>query len=298
MSIFDDAVTAAVSAQVTGNTGIARIAELEAQLAARDARIAELEAQLTPATTPVLFGFSQEGAPLFPSYDYEVVRVYKRAGAGPAPYADVDGHLEGDKRVYLSVKDFSQVEPAAVAYAGANVRLAYFHEPEDNMTGAEFASLQRRAYEAIARRLEFGPILMSWTFDPRSGRDPAAYVPSDVPFDFLGVDGYLRNYPYPTSGWPGVFDAPLAFARERELPLAITEVGALSQYGSVVVPEAVQAGAIGALHEYLAAHRADLADVIWWHGTTHKDIFRDYRIAGRLQAVEAWWQMSSDPAFA
>jgi len=102
----------------------------------------------------------------------------------PGDWGDVtQGYLEG--RID-AIKDVT-----------GPVWLAVQHEPEDNVGAlgsiAEWRTVQglvRAAITAVgATNIAFAPILMGWTFNPASGRDPDDWWVDDI-WDFFGTDCY------------------------------------------------------------------------------------------------------------
>ena len=87
--------------------------------------------------------------------------------------------------------------------------LAFQHEPEDDSssfgTPADFAAAFRHVVEVFnahgVTNVAFVWNLMTWTFAPGSGRDPAAYYPGDSYVDIVGGDGYNWAPQRPGSVW-------------------------------------------------------------------------------------------------
>jgi hypothetical protein len=74
------------------------------------------------------------------------------------------------------------------------------HEPENDPadgTAADWRAMQTRVRRVLdasgAKNVAFAPILMSWTFDTRSGRIPTDWWVDDI-WDFAGVDHYKDNF--------------------------------------------------------------------------------------------------------
>jgi hypothetical protein len=121
----------------------------------------------------------------------------------------------------------------AVATVGGPMFLSIHHEPEDDafsrtgMRPGDWVAMQERAIRRAAtraRRVTIVPVLMQWTFNPASGRRPAAWmVPSARVF---GFDVY--NSWSPTNGrrWT-------SFAEEvqRVLPWAGGRPMVVAEYG-------------------------------------------------------------------
>ena len=87
--------------------------------------------------------------------------------------------------------------------------LAFQHEPEDDSgsfgTPADYAAAFRHVVDVFndhgVTNVAFVWNLMSWTFAPGSGRDPAAYYPGDSYVDIVGGDGYNWAPGRPGSAW-------------------------------------------------------------------------------------------------
>jgi hypothetical protein len=120
---------------------------------------------------------------------------------------------------------------------GGPVWLTVHHEPEggggvnaaDDPGGpAAWRGMQLRVRQRMqalgTRNLALAPILMSWTFDPRSGRDPNQWHVPGV-FDFAGVDHYVDDPALPSMierrDWLGA----RAFYGRHGLAVAVGEWG-------------------------------------------------------------------------
>lgn len=91
-----------------------------------------------------------------------------------------------------------------VGALGAPLFLTIHHEPEDDATGTgmrprHWVAMQERAIKkaaVLAPKATITPVLMQWTFDPASGRDPSDWrVPSAKVFGFDVYNSYS-----PTNG--------------------------------------------------------------------------------------------------
>lgn len=116
------------------------------------------------------------------------------------------------------------------------VWLTVHHEPEggggsvgpDDPGGAPaWRAMQVKIRERIdatgVHNVAFAPILMSWTFDPRSGRNPEDwYVPGI--WDFAGIDHYSESAADTTVELPMWVDAR-AFFTAKGLKIAVGEWG-------------------------------------------------------------------------
>lgn len=115
---------------------------------------------------------------------------------------------------------------------GVPTWLTLHHEPENDSSGigtpAEWVSMQ---LHAEARRKALGadnvvivPVLMSWTWDRRSGRNPDQWHTPGLPI--LGIDVYGQSVgakPHESAGWKAL----RPWAKERGLTIAVGEVGTI-----------------------------------------------------------------------
>jgi hypothetical protein len=91
----------------------------------------------------------------------------------------------------------------AIKSFGYPLYLAFHHEPENDLdtygSPQEYAAAFRRVVDVFRGRgvtnVGFVWNMMSWSFNPRSGRDAGAYYPGDAYVDFVGANGYSW---YPT----------------------------------------------------------------------------------------------------
>ncbi len=99
-----------------------------------------------------------------------------------------------------------------------------WHEPEDNIEAGQFTVQEWTAIQhALAGMGEgFGirtaAVLMAWTWDKRSGRNPQAYADGVAIHPFFGIDGYddKRIGGSYTGGTPGpqIFSGPVGAAAQ------------------------------------------------------------------------------------
>jgi hypothetical protein len=119
---------------------------------------------------------------------------------------------------------------------GKPVYLTFHHEPENDLsvhgTPADYAAAFRHVVDVFRSRgvtnVAFVWTMMSWTFDPRSGRDPIAYYPGDAYVDFVGSDGY-NWYPGKAgarwASFKAIYRPTLDFARAHRKPVIAVEYG-------------------------------------------------------------------------
>lgn len=114
--------------------------------------------------------------------------------------------------------------------------LTFQHEPENPNKGinaATWRTASRRFYDivkSIRPDILVGPIIMGWTLNPASGRNPDDWDPGADKVDFYGVDAY-QTHLFPPSGSPtGWTAAPhpemvtqVNRAAQRDRPAAVGE---------------------------------------------------------------------------
>lgn len=121
---------------------------------------------------------------------------------------------------------------------GSPLYLAFDHEPEADLgtsgTASEYAAAFRHIVTVFRSRgvtnVGFVWDMMTWTFDPRSGRDPDAFYPGDDYVDFIGLDGYDWYPDKPDAPWESfhdIFGDGNNFAFEHHKPWIAAETGAL-----------------------------------------------------------------------
>ena len=124
----------------------------------------------------------------------------------------------------------------AVKAFGYPIYLTFHHEPEDDLatwgTPAEFAAAFSHIVTVFRSRgvtnVAFVWTMMSWTFEPRSGRDPNPYYPGDAYVDLIGSDGY-NWYPgkvgAPWESFQQIFQTTNDFALAHAKPWMVVETG-------------------------------------------------------------------------
>jgi len=116
------------------------------------------------------------------------------------------------------------------------VWLTVHHEPEggggvnyaDDAAGpAGWRAMQVKVRERLdtlgADNIAFASILMSWTFDPRSGRNPTDWWVDGI-FDFAGIDHYVYDESFPGMGVM-MWDKVREFYSARGTKIAVGEWG-------------------------------------------------------------------------
>ena len=256
------------------------------QLDVAEDTIDDLRNQLPPEPR-VRLGVNQGGlAELEPALGV-TLRALRAFSDGP----EVFDALTKGRKVYLSVRSPSEVPAIVANYSDADLTLIVHHEPENDTTPAAYQAEQREAASLIPPNMGFAPVLMAATYNKGQ---PSRWIPPDVAYTELGVDGYLRGYPWTTAGFDYTFKGALAEAAAGALPLAICEVGVLSAIDAVVVPELEQATEIERLHRIIQTY-PDIVTVCWFEEQVTKDAVRDYRIAQRAAPLARFRGIACDP---
>lgn len=129
----------------------------------------------------------------------------------------------------------------------ADIWLTIHHEPEggggvnapDDPAGPSgHLAMNRRVRQRMTalgvKNVALAPILMTWSWESASGRNPAEWWDSSV-YDFLGVDHYHSDGTLVTSRWYEIRE----WAAARGVPMAVGEWGTLlsDASGAAVVQE-------------------------------------------------------------
>lgn len=123
-----------------------------------------------------------------------------------------------------------------LAKLNAPIFLALNHEPENDHSGngnnvpEAWQDMHRRAAKVAGRRaplVTVVPVMMQWTFNPESGRNPTDWVIPDLPV--AGVDVYNPWQPAGSRPWVE-FDAMITQVRTviPDLPILVPEFGCAS----------------------------------------------------------------------
>ena len=119
---------------------------------------------------------------------------------------------------------------------GYPVYLVFHHEPEDDQgafgSAADYAAAFRHVVDVFRNHgvtnVAFVWNLMSWSFDPASGADLAAFYPGDTFVDIVGADGYNWAPGRPGAAWTSfgqVFQRAYDFSVAHGKPLMAVEYG-------------------------------------------------------------------------
>lgn len=177
---------------------------------------------LKPGTIDVERIYYQQDSPPFALVDKATAAGHQSAFSfkpSAASYAEVSG---GARDSYI--RTVGTALGAVVGLGGV------FHEAENPSKSGMGTSTQfRTAWEhahailkPLTPKMRWGPILMSWTFNPSSGRNPRDWIPNGI--DFLGVDGYsdVGKYLDPAALFGRVAD----LAETLDVPWGIFECNA------------------------------------------------------------------------
>lgn len=116
----------------------------------------------------------------------------------------------------------------ALDATGGPVWVTFHHEPEnDGLVAAEWRAMQVKVRERMdatgVKNLAFASVLMSWTFDPRSGRNPDDWFVPGI-WDFAGIDHYSESTTNTSVELP-MWVNTRAYYHARGLKIAIGEWG-------------------------------------------------------------------------
>jgi len=115
------------------------------------------------------------------------------------------------------------------------VHLIIWHEPEDNIENGSFSAAEYKQGQVVMRNLvntanmnravpiRFGGNWMSWSVNPKSGRNAEDYYPGDNVWDFLSWDGYEQKGT--TRSPVEIFGPCVNFNNSHGLRFAVAETG-------------------------------------------------------------------------
>ena len=148
---------------------------------------------------------------------------------GPDPVLELEGDALQDATIIARAQ--------AVKAFGSPMYLTFHHEPEDDLaawgTAADYVAAFRHVVNVFraqgVENVAWVWTMMSWTFDPRSGRSPESYYPGNGYVDLVGSDGY-NFYPGRTGvkwdPFSTVFQPTEDFALRYDKPWMAVEWGA------------------------------------------------------------------------
>jgi hypothetical protein len=283
----------------------AQVSSLEADVEALKSRSASLEALISELRAKLpnrpVWGVNDGGRAAWDGagLPYEAVRYYRRdqklpwnglktivslgkhpvVSIKPGPWADV---IAGRRDAYIaSVGNF-------LAPLG-KMDLFIYPEPEDEGTAADFRAATTRVLRILRERLSsnvrIGVCLMTWTWQPDSGRRVQDWLIDGI--DILGADGYNWK---PGARWRSpvdIFAPALATAREGGLPLIIAEVGSVADPA-----DPSRRGLwLEELGYFVRANKE--IEAVCWFENVDQDTGTDWRIAGDEPAKQAWRRLTA-----
>ena len=222
---YRDRVTYRVAGPTTGVTTGAALIGMSAPSGEWDQRVREVGAGIAARR---IFADLGSGA----TSQIDLVEAAHTAGMLPVISYKVGGDVAGA----VSGKYNAVAEQAATRLAsyGLPTAVTFWHEPNPDMTGAEYAAASRQLLPIFRRgELRVGPILNGWLLD-RQQDVFASYCPEDLfgLWDWFGIDTYESG----TMSSPGDnkpadrIPALQAFltARGHDLPLGVGEYNGYS----------------------------------------------------------------------
>ena len=204
------------------------------------------------------------------------------------PGGDIQGTTAG--RYDEQITAWAKSVPRTGVYATA------FHEPENDMTAAQFVAFERHVYRVVKAAnptIHWGPVYMAYWWDPGELQhyvgDPAAWWPGNDYADFAALDWYAAT-PRPMTTSPSFLNWYRTM-QPHGVPLYITEYG---QYvltpGQTPDPalEQARARAITQDAAWIAAHPA-MRMWVYWQGFGPRG---DWRMLD--SASQQAWQRVAD----
>lgn len=189
-----------------------------------------------------------------------------------------------------------QIEAWAQSVPRTGVYATAFHEPENDLTAAEFVAFQRHVYTVVKAAnptILWGPVYMAYWWDPSKPDhyvgNPAAWWPGDRYADFVALDWYAPDpTPMTTSR---SFTNWYRTMEPTGLPLLITE------YGQYFLPtgqrpdpakEQARASAIRQDADWIVRHPQVTAWLYWQGG----DDTGEWRMRDRASQL-AWQSVAN-----
>lgn len=175
------------------------------------------------------------------SFDSTLPSSFQSSAAAPDPTTGVHSFVSwkppnGDHAGTAQGRYDQQITAWAKSVPRDGVYATAWHEPENDMTAADYVAFERHVYTVVKKAnpaIKFGPVYMAYKWDPTLPSayigDPEAWWPGADYADFAGLDWYGRN-PRPMTTSPSFtnwFSTVSPFGR----PLFITEYGQYWQPG-------------------------------------------------------------------
>jgi hypothetical protein len=169
------------------------------------------------------------------SFDTGLPRSFDVSAAAGDADAGLDSFVSwkppnGDHRGTAAGRYDRQITAWAESVPRTGVYATSWHEPEDNMTGAEFVAFQRHVYSVVKAAnptIRWGPVYMAYWWDPAAPShfvgDPDDWWPGEDFADFAGLDWYGPD-PRPMTA-SNSFRFWYESMEPTGVPLLITEYG-------------------------------------------------------------------------
>lgn len=169
------------------------------------------------------------------SFDSSLPATFARSSAAGDAAAGLHSFVSwkpprGDFRGTIAGKYDRRIAAWARSVPHTGVYATAFHEPENNMSAAEFVAFQRHVYPIVKKAnptIHWGPVYMAYWWDPAQPQhyvgSPAAWWPGKDYADFIGLDWYgVDPTPMTTSA---SFTNWYRFMAPKGLPLVLPEYG-------------------------------------------------------------------------
>ena len=235
------------------------------------------------------------------SFDSSLPQEHRTSAASGDDEAGVRSFVSwkpprGDVRGTVAGRYDDEIATWARSVPRTGVFATSYHEPENDMTAAEFVALQRHLYAVVKSAnptIRWGPVYMAYWWDPGSPShwvgDPEAWWPGDDAADFAGIDWYSPD-PRPMTE-SRTFLTWYEAMEPTGMPLCVAESG---QYAvapgqrSDPVKEQARADAIRADAAWIADHPR-IRMWIYWQGIGAQGDWRLRDPAGR----KAWREVAA-----
>lgn len=187
----------------------------------------------------------------------------------------------GDHRGAASGKYDREIAAWAASVPRTGVFATAFHEPENNMSAADYVAFERHVYTVVKAAnptIRFGPVYMGYWWDPTKPQhyigDPAKWWPGPQYADFVGIDWYgIAPTPMSTSR---SFLTWYQFMAPTGLPLVIPEYGQYQRPTGQPADPALLQARVQAIHQdaaWIAAH-PQFKVWLYWEGGPQAHQFR------------------------
>ena len=213
------------------------------------------------------------------SFDTGLPSSFQTSAAAQDPGADVHSFVswkppDGDHAGAAQGRYDRQISAWAKSVPSFGVYATAWHEPENDMTAADYVAFERHVYTVVKKAnpaIRFGPVYMAYKWDPTLPSayigDPQAWWPGADYADFAGLDWYGRDpHPMTTSA---SFSTWFSTVSPYGRPLFITEYGQYWQPGGQPSdPQKAQAraAAIRQDAEWIFAH-PQIKGWLYWQGS-------------------------------